>query len=158
MRQFFVSFLLFFSVSTFGQTSNDSIAFCSRNFKVPTSCTTEENKVKCDSCEIDWTYMSDVKAKGASDDQKLKGMENSFIQMGGMLEKFKKKRITCYLLNTEVKGYKASYKSATNMTYEIYASGVVNGQAVSVTFLLNKEPITNDDIPEFARQIIKLTK
>lgn len=161
MRQFLTGLFFLFSATTYGQTTtqNDSISFCSYNFKAPTGCTTEKNNnIKCDNYEIGWTYMNEVNANGASDDQKLKGMENSFIEMGGMLDKFKKKRITCYLLDKEVKGYKVRYKSATNVTYQVYASGIINGQGVSVILTLNKEPITNDDIPEFPRQIIRLTK
>ena len=160
MRQFLIGFLFFFSATTYGQatTQNDSITFCSHNFKIPTGCTTEKNKIKCANYEMDWTYMADVKLNGVSDKEKLKGMENSFIELGNMLEKFKKKRITCYLLDKEVKGFKVNYKNTRGTIYQIYASGVINGQAVSVTLALNKEADTNEDIPEFPRQIIKLTK
>jgi hypothetical protein len=138
---------------------SDSVTFCSHNFKVPEGCSIEQdNEVRCDNYSIGWTYINDVKARGASEKQKLRGMEISFIEMGGMLDKFKKKRITCFLLDTEVKGYKVSYKSAANIMYQIYASGIINGQAVSLILTIKSDPITNEDIPEFARQLIKLTK
>jgi hypothetical protein len=156
MRHFFSILLLLFSTTIFGQT-NDSITFCSQNFKVPTGCSTEKNKIKRDDFMLSWTYMSDV-TRGNSDEEKLKGMEDAYLQMGSWLEKFKKKRITCYLLDKEVKGYKVSYKSDKTMTYQIYASGVINGESVSVILDTNKELVTNEDIPEFARQIIRLKK
>ena len=160
MRQFLAGLLFFFSITTYGQdtTQSDSITFCSDNFKVPKTCTTEKNKIKGDDFEMDWIYMNEVNVKGESEEAKLKGMESSFIALGNMLEKFKKKRITCYLLDKEVKGYKVRYKNMTDTTYQIYASGVVKGQAVSVTLTLKREANINVDIPEFPRQIIKLTK
>jgi hypothetical protein len=57
-----------------------------------------------------------------------------------------------------VRGYKISFKSDNGTSYQIIAYGVANGQPVLVQLSLGKEPKTNDDIPEFARQIIKLTK
>jgi len=89
----------------------------------------------------------------------LKTMPDQFVsQVAARMKKFKKEAITLYLLNEEVEGYKISYKSDGKLDYQIIAYGVANGQPVLVQLLLDREPETNNDIPEFARQLIKLTK
>ena len=159
MRQSLTVFLFIFSATTYAQvgTQNDSISFCSYNFKVPDGCTSEKNSIKCDNFEMTWSYMDEVNLKGVSDKQKLKISESSFMEFCNMLGKFKRKRITCYVLDTKVKGYKVTYTNMTGANCIIYASGVINGRAVTTMLILKKEVNTNDDIPEFPRQIIKLT-
>jgi hypothetical protein len=163
MRQFLTGFLFIFCATTFGQatTQKDSLTFCSQNFKVPEGCTTGKNKIKCDDYDMSWTYVDELKfLKGMSDKERLRVKENSFIEFSNSfnLKNFKRKRITCYLLDTKVKGYKISYKTAKGMIYQIYASGIINGRAVSTLLTLEKDVSINDDIPEFPRQIIKLTE
>jgi hypothetical protein len=159
MRRLFTGLLLILATSVVGQATNDSIAFCSQNFKVPSGCTVKVDNVMCDEFQIGWTYMSNLNLPGGpSDKEKLRGIENSFLEMGNMLGNFKKKRITCFLLDKEVKGYKTSYKIDDVMHYQIYAGGIINGHAVSVILNLSSEPMTNDDIPEFPKQIIRLAK
>ena len=92
-------------------------------------------------------------------DQMLQVMPDQFVnQMAGQMKKFKKEPITCYLLDKEVKGYKISFKKDKVIGYQLIAYGVANGQPVLVQLSLDKEPKTNDDIPIFPRQIIRLTK
>ena len=161
MRKFLTGFLFIFSATTFAQvtTQNDSITFCSNNFKVPDGCTTQKNSIKCDNFEMTWSYMDEVNLKGQSDKQKLQFSENSFMEFCNMmLEKFKRKRITCYLLDNKVKGYKVTYTNEKGTNSIIYASGFINGRAVTTMLTLKDEVNTNDDFPAFSRQIIKLTQ
>jgi uncharacterized protein YfeS len=64
------------------------------------------------------------------------------------------------LLGEEAKGYKISFKneSIKKRGYQIVAYGVANGQPVLVQLSLNKEPKTDEDLPDFPRQIVKLSK
>ena len=153
MRLYFIA--LFISVGTisFGQTSTkiDSLTFCFTKYKVPTGCTAEsEYQVTCDNYKINWLYMNE---------QMLQVMPGKFVNlMAGDLKKFKKEKITCYLLDKEVKGHKISFKNDKEIRYQLIAYGVTNGQPVLVQLSLDIEPKTNDDIPSFPRQILRLTK
>jgi hypothetical protein len=153
MRQLLTVLVLFFSATSFGQNSNqvDSVTFCFNKYKVPTGCTAQsEYQVQCDNYSIQWLYMNE---------QMLQSMPDQFVnQMSGQMKKFKKEPITCYMLDKEVKGYKISFKKDDGTGYQLIAYGVANGQPVLVQLSLNNEPKTNDDIPQFPRQIIRLTK
>ncbi len=153
MRHFFIALFILVGTNSFGQTSTkiDSLTFCFIKYKVPTGCTAEsEYQVKCDNYSIVWLYMND---------QMLQVMPDQFVnQMAGQMKKFKKEPITCYLLDKEVKGYKISFKKDKGTGYQLIAYGVANGQPVLVQLALDNEPKTNDDIPNFPRQIIRLTK
>ena len=153
MKRSLFPLLFVIGTTSFGQTSTkiDSLTFCFNRYKVPTGCSAEsEYQAKCDNYSIVWLYMND---------QMLQVMPDQFInQMSSQLKKFKKEPITCYLLNREVKGYKISYKGDNGLGYQLIAYGVANGQPVLVQLSLDKEPKTNEDIPEFPREIIRLTK
>lgn len=144
---------LLLTTTAFGQTSTkvDSLSFCFNKYKVPKGCIAESKyQVKCDNYSMDWLYMNK---------QMLQYMPDQFInQLAGQMKKFKKEPITCYLLDKEVKGYKISFKTENGTGYQLIAYGTVNGQPVLVQLSLNTDPKTNDDISEFPRQIIHLTK
>jgi len=147
--------ILFVTVTsiTFGQTSKqiDSLSFCHNKYKAPSGCKTEsEYQLDCNNYSIQWLYLND---------EMLKTMPEQFVsQLAGQMKKFKKESFAPYLLDKEVNGYKISYKSDNRIKFQIIAYGIANGQPVLVQLTLDKEPMTNADIPEFARQIIKLTK
>jgi hypothetical protein len=127
------------------------LTFCFNKYKVPNGCTAEsEYQIKGDNYSMVWLYMTE---------QMLQSMPDQFVnQMAGQMKKFKKETITCYLLDEEVKSYKISYKKDNGIGYQLIAYGVVNGQPVLVQLSLDNEPKTNEDIPDFPRQIIRLTK
>lgn len=153
MKQLLTILLFTTTIAAYGQSSKqiDSLNFCNKKYKAPTGCTTEsEYQVKCDNYSIQWLYMTN---------EMLKTMPDQFVsQLAGQMKKFKKESITPYLLEQEVKGYKISFKSDGKTFYQIIAYGVAYGQPVLVQLSIDKEPRANDDIPEFARQILKLTK
>ena len=153
MRQLFTGLFVFFSATLFGQTTDkvDSVTFCFIKYKVPIGCTAKsEYQVQCDNYSIVWLYMNE---------QMMQSMPDQFVnQMAGRMENFKKKSITCYLLDNPVKGYAISFKKDSGTGHQLIAYGVANGQPVLVQLSLNSEPKTNDDIPEFPRQIIRMTK
>jgi hypothetical protein len=153
MRQFLLGFFVLIGAISFGQTSTkiDSLTFCFNKYKVPTGCAAEsEYQIKCDNYSMVWLYMNE---------QMLQVMPDQFVnQMPGQLKKFKKEPITCYLLDKEVKGYKISFKTDNGTGHQLIAYGVANGQPVLVQLSLDNEPKTNDNIPDFPKQIIRLTK
>ena len=153
MPHFIIALLLIISTSSFGQDTKqiDSLTFCSNKYKVPVNCTAEsEYQIQCKDYSMMWLYMNG---------QMLQFMPDQFVnQMEGQLKKFKKQSITCYLLDTQVKGYKISFKKDNGTGHQLIAYGEVNGQPVLVQLSLDKEPKSNDDIPDFPRQIIRLSK
>lgn len=144
---------LLLTTASFGQTSSkvDSLTFCFNKYKVPTGCIAKsEYQIKCDNYSMVWLYL---------DEQMLQYMPDQFInQLEGQTKKFKKESITCYLLDKEVKGYKISFKNGKGTGHQLIAYGTANGQPVLVQLSLGVEPKTNDNIPEFPGQIIRLTK
>ena len=79
-------------------------------------------------------------------------------QMAGQLKKFRKEPVTCYLLDNPVKGYKISFKTDQGTRHQLMAYGFANEQLVLVQLSLDREPKTDEDIPAFPRQIIRLSK
>ena len=153
MKKIFTILILTTATTVWGQATKqvDSLSFCHNSYKVPTGCKAEsEYQLQCSNYSIQWLYMND---------EMLKTMPEQFVgQLESQMKKFKKQPITCYILDKQVKGYKINFKSDNGTTYQIIAYGVANGQPVLVQMTLDKEPQTNEDIPEFPRQIIKLTK
>ena len=86
-------------------------------------------------------------------------MPDQFInQMAGQMKNFKKEPIKCFLLDKEVKGFKITFKKGKGIGYQLIAYGVANGQPVLVQLAIDNEPRTNDDLPDFPRQILRFAK
>ena len=153
MRQLLITFFILARAASFGQTSTkiDSLTFCFIKYKVPAGCSAEtEYQIKCDSYSLVWLYM---------DKQMLQVTCNQLVnQMSGQMKKFKKEAITCYLLDKRVKAYKISFTKENGKGYQLITYGVVNGQPVLVQLSLENKPRTNNDIPDFPKQIIRLTR
>ena len=112
--------------------------------------TISENQVKCDDYSMTWIYLTP---------QTLQTKPNQILdQMAGQLKKFKKEPVTCFLLDNQVKGYKINYKTDQGTGHQLMAYGYANEQLVLVQLSLGKEPKTNEDIPVFPRQMIRLSK
>ena len=138
------------SFLSYGQAPAETVTLASNKLTVPTGCIVEsELKVHCDNYKVEWLY---------GDKQKVKGLQDAFLEVGRMLDKFEKKHFDFYLFETKVKGYKVSYQIGTGTTFQLTASGVVNNEPVWVLVSLDKEPITNDDLPQFVRQIIRFSE
>lgn len=90
--------------------------------------------------------------------QMLQSVPQQLVEgMAKKMKDFKEEPITCYLLGTEAMGYKISYtKEGGKKAYQIIGYGTANQQPVLVQLVLGREPRTNNDLPEFARQIIKI--
>ena len=153
MNQILTIVFVILTISTYGQIGNkiDSLRFCDLKYLAPKHCKVEsEYQVQCSEYSIQWLYMNQ---------EMLNTMPEQFVsQLCEQMKHFKKEQITPYLLDKEVKGYKISFKSGSVTTYQIIAYGIANGQPVLVQLSLANEPKSNGDIPDFARQIVKLTK
>ncbi|HET7001786.1 MAG TPA: hypothetical protein VFI33_10770 [Puia sp.] len=153
MKQILFFSFLFIFTNSFAQTpfNGDTVNFCFIKYKVPEGCkATSEYQVKCDQYSMTWIYLTP---------QIFQTMPDQVInQMAGQMKKFKKEPVTCYLLGNPVKGYKISYKTDEGTGHQLIASGMANEQLVLVQLSLDREPKTDDDIPAFPRQIIRLSK
>jgi hypothetical protein len=152
MKQFLIFAFLFITASSFGQVpdKSDTISFCFIKYKIPPGCkAASEYQVKCDDYSMTWIYLTPQTIQ-TTPDQMIK-------QMAGQMKKFKKEAITCYLLDKQVKGYKISFKTEQGTGHRLMAYGFANEQLVLVQLSLDKEPKTNEDIPAFPRQMIRLS-
>jgi hypothetical protein len=153
MKQFFVFLFLFIATSSFAQTpgKGDTISFCFIKYKIPAGCTAaSEYQVKCDDYSMTWIYLTP---------QTFQTMPDQIIsQMAGQMKKFKKEPVTCYLFGNPVKGYRISFKTDQGTGHQLVAYGVANEQLVLVQLTLDKEPATDEDIPAFPGQMIRLSK
>ncbi|HEY2648448.1 MAG TPA: hypothetical protein VGI38_04615 [Puia sp.] len=153
MKQFLAFSFLLIAMSSFGQSTDkaDTISFCFIKLKLPPECkAASEYQIKCDDYSMSWVYLTP---------QTLHTMPDQLIsQMAGQMKKFKKETITCYLMDNPVKGYKISFRTDQGMGHQLIAYGFANEQLVLVQLSLDKEPKTNEDIPAFPRQLIRLSK
>jgi hypothetical protein len=153
MKQFLIFSFLFAVTGSFAQTpgNGDTINFCFIKYKIPAGCkATSEFQVKCDDYSMSWIYLTP---------QTFQTMPDQMIsQMAAQLKKFKKEPVTCYLLDNQVKGYKISFKTDQGTVHQLMAYGFANEQLVLVQLSLDREPKTNEDIPAFPRQMIRLSK
>lgn len=133
-----------------GAKQYDSLILLNNKYKTPIGCKAKTAyQLKCDNYTIQWFYMSDGIMKMLPD--------TIVSQLERQKKAFNKEMINPYILDQVMKGYKISYESEGSMQYQIIAYGIVNEQPILVQLSLDNEPRNNDDIPEFARQIIKLT-
>ncbi len=153
MKQTFTILFFLTVLTAFGQANQqvDKLNFCKQELDVPSSCYAESQyQLQCEDYSIQWLYMND---------EMLQVMPEQFVaQLSGQMKKFKKEPITCYLLDSEAKGYKISFKTDKGIAHQIIAYGTANNQPVLVQLSLNKEPKSNEDIPAVPRQIVRLTK
>ena len=153
MKKFLFFLFFFIAASSFAQTpgKRDTISFCFIKYKIPAGCTAaSEYQVKCDDYSMTWIYLTP---------QSFQTMPDQIVdQMAGQMKKFKKEPVTCYLFDNPVKGYKISFKTEQGTGHQLMAYGMANEQLVLVQLSLDREPKTDDDIPAFPRQIIRLSK
>ncbi len=151
MKSILSSILILITASAIAQTSakSDTVKFCYIKYALPAGCSlTSGSQVKCDDYSMAWIYLSYPLLQSAPG--------QTIDNMSHQLKKFKKESITCFLLDAPAKGYRMSYKTDQGTIYQLMAYGVANEQPVILQLILNKEPRSNDDIPAFARQIIRL--
>ncbi len=152
MNKILTSLFLLFTTTLFAQNKVDVLNFCSNKFQVPVGCKAEsEYQIECDNYSMVWLYMNEDMLKG--------GLPEQFIdQMKEQVKQFKKEPIVAFVLGKEFKAYKISLKDEKNTSrYQLVAYGIANGQPVLVQLSLISEPKSNADIPEFPKQIIKLS-
>ena len=153
MKQLLVILCILLATNAVGQTNkNDTVTFCYIKYPVPAGCKSEPlPSVQCDGWKMTWIYLTP---------EMLQTFPDQLVnKIAGQFKKFKKEAIDCYLLFNPAKGYLLSFKTDNGTSvYQLIVYGVANEQPVIVQLSLNKEPESNEDIPEFARQMIRLTK
>jgi hypothetical protein len=151
MKTFFTILIYFIAFHASGQYAPgpDSVSFCGLKYKTPEGCKAQSMyQVECNNFSMQWIYMNEAMLDTVP--QKL------VSQLESQMKRFKKESINLLLLGKEVKGYKVNYPLKEGYTYQLIAYGIVNGQPVIVQLTLGKNPVTNEDIPLFPRQILRL--
>ena len=146
----FTGFLLtFISWSASATDITDSVRFCFRNYPVPKACTVSSaTEIRSVSGNLSWVYVE---------------KDNLLFSWNALLNKlqtypaFSRERLRCILAGREVNGYRVSYQKEGKTMYQLIAYGIVNNQPVLVQLNTNKNPLTNKDLPDFAKQFILLT-
>jgi hypothetical protein len=147
----FILSILIASSAVCQTNKTDTVTFCYIKYLVPAGCEAKPNSsVQCDGWKLSWIYLS-VEMLQTVPDQLIN-------QMAGQLQKFKKESISCYLLGSPAKGYRLSYQMEGVKVYQLIAYGIANEQPVILQLSLNKSPQSDEDIPVFARQMIKLSR
>ena len=153
MKKIITILFLGLTLTTFAQDKEllNELSYCGQIFKAPENCSSNSKyELSCDNYSIQWLYMNE---------QMLSYMPQQFIQqLEQKLKKTKKERIRCISFETEIEGYKISYKDGKQKKYKIIAFGNINNQPVLINLSLKENPTDNEKIPEFVQQIIKLKK
>ncbi|MBC6698723.1 hypothetical protein H8B14_11390 [Hymenobacter sp. BT190] len=66
--------------------------------------------------------------------------------------------ITVFIQDNPAKAYKFNYQTERGMAYDVLAYGIAKGQPVMIELTLDVDPSSNKEIPEFARQFVRLDK
>lgn len=123
------------------ESQKDSISICGIPFKSPIDCSImPEGQILCDTYAINWVYVE-------SDQLERHKLESK--------EQLKRpKKINCYILNKEVVAYKTKFKPGIQIIY----NGTINNQAVLIQIWLENDIKSNNDIPEYLKQMFRLSE
>jgi len=146
MKPFRLHFLLAFLIVSFASIAkqpvlqNDSVYFCGKHFKAPTECEViPEGQVKCSSYVMTWNYIAIEDLKRTTQELKAQ-MKNP-------------KQFDCYILGNKVQAFKEKFKPGI----QIISAANINGHCVLFHLWFDKDIKSTADIPNFVKQIFKLT-
>ncbi|GAB2965473.1 hypothetical protein GCM10027048_39030 [Hymenobacter coalescens] len=125
--------------------------FCGVDVPVPSGCTPESGyDLRCDKYQLSWMYLNFGQLKPVVEEvlkqekKKHKGLEQR--PMDG------------FILDQPAQGYHLSYATETGMAYQLIFYGTAKGQPVVVQLTMDVDPEKTADLPEPARQIVRLTR
>jgi hypothetical protein len=152
MKSLLAILFIFVAANAVGQANNkDTVTFCYIKYPLPAGCKADSaSTVKCDGWQMTWVYLNPEMLQSFTDQLVNK--------MSGRFKKFKEEPINCFLLDNPAKGYELSFQKEGGTVHQLIAYGFANEQPVFVQVSLDKDPKSNEDIPEFARQMIRLTR
>lgn len=150
------SLLLLFiccSFAAFGQgptTASTSLNLCGQSYAAPAGCVAlTEHELACEGYQLSWVYLDARDYRSAA--------EQYIAQIRHELKGAKQEPIDCFVLDKPTKGYKITYKIPDGLAYQLLAYSVVNGQPLVIQLKLPSEPISNQAIPAFARQFMRVS-
>jgi hypothetical protein len=150
MKTLLISFMLLIVQASDAQMESgpDTISFCFNKYEMPSNWTRKGDfEVKKADCDFSWMYVSE---------------DNLLFACNGLLNKlktykgFNKEKISCFISNKRVNGYRVSFERGSETVYQIIAYGIINEQPVMVQLTLKKDPVSNSDIPDFVYQILRM--
>ncbi len=132
-----------------GDTTN-SVRFCFYEYPLPAACTVPSpTEIRSPEGNLSWLYV---------EQDNLLFSWNSLVNKLATYPAFFSERIRCFIASKEVNGYRVSYQREGKTGYQLVAYGIVNNQPVLVQLSLNKNPLSNKDLPDFAKKFIRLTQ
>ena len=130
----------------------DSVEFCGKKFNVPEGCQAyKKDHINGGSAfDMSWLRIPEQFTINTATSRSAE-----FIKlMGG---KVVEKQIKCYLLGNKAKGSVATFQpDQRSFKFLFSVIGKVGKDPVQVLLYLNKFPETDDDLPVFVRQIVRL--
>jgi hypothetical protein len=126
------------------------VDFCGQQYELPAGATLESPyEVKSDKFSLMLMYVNPAALRDGTPaefaKQRRKKMKGEPLQ-----------ELNCFIQDSPAKAYKFSYRTDTGMAYEMLAYGVTKGQPVWIQLTTETEPYKSADIPDFARQFVRL--
>lgn len=125
--------------------------FCGVDIVLPAGCVVDSRyELHSDKYRLQWMYLNYPQLKPTAEEvvrhQKKQHKKTEVEPLDG------------FILDQPVKGHLLSYATDAGMGYELIFYGVAKGQPVLVQLTMEMNPERTADLPEPARQIIRLTR
>ena len=145
---------LFIAITTASLAQNNDLVqevnYCGRNFDVRNECPTNSvSELLCDEYQIQWIYIPDGWLSNVYNNT-LAGLEEQ-------LNIIEKKEIKLKSLRKKLSGHLLTYRTDSGkVKYRIIANGKVKKFSLILNLGLNEEPVNNQSLPHFVKNIVEL--
>ena len=135
-------------------TAKDSVTFLKlgdSTYAIPQGCTAKSAyHVVCEDYQMLWIYLSNEEVKPL--------MESTYDGMKKNLPNFKKEEEELVVLGEACDGSRVSFTKDGDPIYQLIAIKPLGKFSAVIQIITNKEITSNDELPPFARKILKLTQ
>ena len=146
MKNIITLLLLIISLNLFAQTNKiKNVDFFGKSIQVTDECEqVMQGMLKCDSFILYWIS------------QPLDDFERHKDEFMAQMGEREVENIECYILDKKVDAYKVNMEEeGTGSGYLLNICSKINNQVAFITMWLKTNPKTNDELPNFIKQILK---
>jgi hypothetical protein len=146
MKNIITLLLLIISLNLFAQTNKiKNVDFFGKSIQVTDECEqVMQGMLKCDSFILYWIS------------QPLDDFERHKDEFMAQMDEREVEIIECYILDKKVDAYKGNMEElGTGSGYLLNICSKINNQVAFITMWLKTNPQTNDELPNFIKQILK---
>jgi hypothetical protein len=146
MKNIITLLLLIISLNLFAQTNKiKNVDFFGKSIEVLDECgEVMQGMLKCDSFILFWIS------------QPLEDFERHKDEFMVQMSEREAEKIECYILDKKVDAYKGNMEEeGTGSGYSLNICSKINNQVAFITMWLKTNPQTNDELPNFIKQILK---